>query len=410
MKHIKLGDLDVSRIGLGAMGMSAAYTGAGTDDAESIRTIHRRWSWASPSSTPQRSYGPFTNEELVGRAIKGHRDEVVLATKFGRISHQRGGARILDSSPANIRTAVEGSLRRLGTDHIDLLLPAPRRPQHARSRTPSGPWPISWPRARSATSACPRPGPPPSAAPTPSTRSLHCSRSTPCGPGTPRHEVLPLTARAGHRLRALLPAGPRLPHREDPLHRAVRRQRLAQDQPALHRRELPVQPRIADEVEAVAAEVRRHAGAGGPGLAAGQGDDIAPIPGTRRVPRVEENTAADGIELTAEQIEQARQPHPGRRQHSRRSGHAADRPLTRPRPAPPRPHPPQIHHRPAPQVLLEHCAGQCPECRVRCSNGRPCIPPGATPRTAVILSPSGRSPGHDGFLRERHVADVRFWA
>jgi aryl-alcohol dehydrogenase-like predicted oxidoreductase len=120
MKHIKLGGLEVSRIGLGAMGMSAAYTGAGTDDAESIRTIHRALELGVTLIDTGETYGPFTNEELVGRAIKGRRDQVVLATKFGRISHARGGARILDSSPANIRAAAEGSLRRLGTDHIDL--------------------------------------------------------------------------------------------------------------------------------------------------------------------------------------------------------------------------------------------------------------------------------------------------
>ena len=120
MKHIKLGNLGVSRIGLGAMGMSAAYTGAGTDDAESIRAIRRALDLGVTFLDTAETYGPFTNEELLGRAIKGHRDEVVLATKFGRVSHGRCGARILDSSPANIRIAIEGSLRRLGTDHVDL--------------------------------------------------------------------------------------------------------------------------------------------------------------------------------------------------------------------------------------------------------------------------------------------------
>src|ERR1700761_3101851 len=120
MKHIKLGDLNVSRIGLGAMGMSAAYTGAGTDDAGSIRAIRRALELGVTFLDTAETYGPFVNEELVGRAVKGHRDEVVLATKFGRISHARGGARVPDNSPANIRTAIEGSLRRLGTDHIDL--------------------------------------------------------------------------------------------------------------------------------------------------------------------------------------------------------------------------------------------------------------------------------------------------
>jgi aryl-alcohol dehydrogenase-like predicted oxidoreductase len=65
-------------------------------------------------------YGPYTNEELLARAIRGRRDQVVVATKFGMISHAGGGPGVLDSSPANIRTAVEDSLRRLGTDHIDL--------------------------------------------------------------------------------------------------------------------------------------------------------------------------------------------------------------------------------------------------------------------------------------------------
>jgi aryl-alcohol dehydrogenase-like predicted oxidoreductase len=65
-------------------------------------------------------YGPYINEELVGRAIKGRRDEVVLATKFGLVSHGGAGPWTRDSSAANIRTAVEGSLRRLGTDQIDL--------------------------------------------------------------------------------------------------------------------------------------------------------------------------------------------------------------------------------------------------------------------------------------------------
>src|SRR3954470_20580317 len=120
MRTIKLGDLTVSRIGLGCMGMSFAYTGAGSDDAESIRAIHRALDLGVTLLDTAEIYGPFINEELVGRAIKGRRDQVVLATKFGLVSHAGGGPGIFDSSPANIRAAVEGSLKRLGTDHIDL--------------------------------------------------------------------------------------------------------------------------------------------------------------------------------------------------------------------------------------------------------------------------------------------------
>src|SRR3954463_11330053 len=120
MRHASLGSLDVSSLGLGCMGMSAFYSGAGADDAESIRTIHRALDLGITFLDTAEIYGPYTNEELVGRAIAGRRDEVVLATKFGNLSHPNGGVRQLDSSPANIRTAVEGSLRRLGVDVIDL--------------------------------------------------------------------------------------------------------------------------------------------------------------------------------------------------------------------------------------------------------------------------------------------------
>ena len=120
MKHIKLGDLDVSRIGLGLVSMSYAYTGAGTDDAESIRAIHRALELGVTLLDTAEVYGPYINEELLGKALRGRRDQAVVATKFGLISHAWGGSSHLDSSPANVRTAVEGSLRRLGTDYIDL--------------------------------------------------------------------------------------------------------------------------------------------------------------------------------------------------------------------------------------------------------------------------------------------------
>src|SRR5205807_8296776 len=120
MRRTTLGDLEVSRLGLGCMGMSAFYTGANSDDAESIRTIHRALDLGITLIDTAELYGPYTNEELVGRALAGRREGVVLATKFGLISHRTGGALQVDSSPENIRTAVEGSLKRLGTDHIDL--------------------------------------------------------------------------------------------------------------------------------------------------------------------------------------------------------------------------------------------------------------------------------------------------
>jgi len=118
MKHAHLADLEVGRLGLGAMGMSVAYAGAGSDDAEAIRTVHRAIDLGVTLIDTAEVYGPYVNEELLARALRGRRDQVVLATKFGLISHtDRNG---LDSSPANIRIAVDGSLQRLATDHIDL--------------------------------------------------------------------------------------------------------------------------------------------------------------------------------------------------------------------------------------------------------------------------------------------------
>jgi aryl-alcohol dehydrogenase-like predicted oxidoreductase len=110
--------LEVSTIGLGCMGMSWAY---GTpDDAESMATIHRSIELGCTFFDTAEIYGPYLNEELLGRALQGRRDQVVLATKFGFRIEQ--GRRVgTDSSPAQIVRAVEGSLRRLQTDHIDLL-------------------------------------------------------------------------------------------------------------------------------------------------------------------------------------------------------------------------------------------------------------------------------------------------
>ncbi len=121
MQHAMLGSLRVSRIGLGAMTMAGTYTsGGGLDDAESIRAIHRALDLGVTHIDTAESYGPFHSEEIVGQALQGRRDQVVVATKFGILSHSGRGPGQFDSSPANIRTAVEGSLRRLRTDRIDL--------------------------------------------------------------------------------------------------------------------------------------------------------------------------------------------------------------------------------------------------------------------------------------------------
>lgn len=122
MRHTSLGgNLEVSRLGLGLMGMSAFYTGAGEDDASAIRTIHRAIELGITFFDTAEMYGPYVNEELLAKAIaKRKRSEVTIATKFGTFRHRENGRRGLDGSAENVRLSVEGSLRRLGTDYIDL--------------------------------------------------------------------------------------------------------------------------------------------------------------------------------------------------------------------------------------------------------------------------------------------------
>lgn len=112
--------LQVGSIGLGCMGMSQSYGPA--DEAESIAVLHRAIELGCDFFDTAEGYGPFTNEELLGRAFRGRRDEVIIATKFGfKFENGRQLGTETDSSPAAIRRAVEGSLRRLQSDHIDLL-------------------------------------------------------------------------------------------------------------------------------------------------------------------------------------------------------------------------------------------------------------------------------------------------
>jgi aryl-alcohol dehydrogenase-like predicted oxidoreductase len=301
MKHVTLRDLDVSRLGLGCMGMSAFYTGAGSDDDESIRTIHRALDLGVTFLDTAEIYGPFTNEELVGKAIAGKRDQVVLATKFGLVSHADGAIRKINSSPENIRTALEGSLQRLGTDHIDLYY------QH---RVDPG-TPIE--EVVGVLAEFVGEG---------KVRHIGLSEAA---PDTIRraHAVHPITAlQTEYSLWTRDPEEEILPLLRElgigfvpysPLGRGFLTGALrsvvsldATDfrtaNPRFERENLEQNLKIVDEVEAIAAESGATLAQIALAWLLAQGDDIAPIPGTKRVARLEENVAADAVELTDAQL------------------------------------------------------------------------------------------------------------
>jgi aryl-alcohol dehydrogenase-like predicted oxidoreductase len=302
MKHIQLGNLDVARIGLGCMGMSGSYTGAGTDDAESIRAIHRALDLGVTLIDTAEIYGPFTNEELVGRAIKDRRDDVVLATKFGLVSHNGGGPWNLDSSPANIRIAVEGSLRRLGTDHIDLYY------QHrVDPKTP-----IEQTVGELAELIA-------------EGKIRHIGLSE-AAAGTIRraHEVHPITAlQSEYSLWTRDPEAQVMPLLRElgigfvaysPLGRGFLTGAISstadfadndsrKNNPRFIGENFDVNLRTVEDVKAIAAEVGATPAQVALAWVLAQGDNIAPIPGTKRTSRVEENCAADAIRLSPEQLE-----------------------------------------------------------------------------------------------------------
>ncbi|KQQ21911.1 aldo/keto reductase [Rathayibacter sp. Leaf299] len=302
MKNARLGALEVSRIGLGAMTMAGTYTtGGGLDDDESIRTIHRALDLGVTHIDTAEVYGPFHSEELVGRALRGRRDGVVVATKYGLIRHDGGSTSgAIDSSPANIRAAVEGSLRRLGTDRIDLYY------QH---RVDPG-TPIED--TIGAVAELVAEG-----------KVLHLGLSEASAETIRRaHAVHPIAAlQTEYSLwtrdveDGILPLLRELgigfvPY--SPLgHGLLTGQlRSAADLPEGDWR--TSNPRftggnfernlaLVDEVRAIGAEIGATPAQTALAWILTRGDDIAPIPGTRRVSRVEENTAADAVELSPEQ-------------------------------------------------------------------------------------------------------------
>ncbi len=302
MKHISLGGLSVSRIGLGAMTMAGIYTsGGGLDDDESIRTMHRALDLGVTHIDTAEVYGPFHSEELVGRAIKGRRDQVVVATKFGIISHTGRDPGVPDSSPASIRTAVEGSLKRLGTDHIDLYYQHrvdPRTPIEdtvgvlAELVTEGMVRYIGLSEANTGTIRRAHGVHPVAAL---QTEYSLWSRD-------PEAELLPLLRELGIGFVPYSPLGHGFLTGQIRSVEDIPDDDWRKTNPRFVGENFQRNLRIVDEVEGVAVEAGATPAQIALAWLLAQGDDIAPIPGTRRVARVGENTAADSVVLSAEQI------------------------------------------------------------------------------------------------------------
>jgi aryl-alcohol dehydrogenase-like predicted oxidoreductase len=302
MKHVSLGGLAVSRIGLGAMSMSGYYNvGQGSDD-ESIRAIQRALDLGVTHIDTAEIYGPYTNEELVGRAIKGRRNKVVLATKFGFVSHSGGGPGVIDSSPPNIRTSVEGSLKRLGTDHIDLYYQHRVDPNTPIEDT-IGALADLVTEGKVRYIGLSEAGP----ATIRRAHSVHpvAALQTEYSLWTrdPEAELLPLLRELGIGFVPYSPLGHGFLTGEIRSPDQLSDDDWRKTNPRFTGENFKSNLRIVDEVKAVAAEAGATPAQIALAWLLARGDDIAPIPGTKRVARVEENTAADRIELSAEQIE-----------------------------------------------------------------------------------------------------------
>jgi aryl-alcohol dehydrogenase-like predicted oxidoreductase len=285
------------------MTMAGTYTSEGAlDTSESIRTIHWALDLGVTHIDTAEIYGPFLSEEIVGAALRGRRDQVKIATKFGLVSHANGGPGVTDSSPANVKTAVEGSLQRLDTDHIDLYY------QHRVDRST----PIED--TAGAVAELIAEG-----------KVLHFGLSE-ASPETIRRahavqpvsalqteyslwtrdveaEILPLLRGLGIGFVPYSPLGHGLLTGQirsvDDLAYDDWRKTNPRFTGENFRRNLA----LVDEVRAIGAEIGATPAQTALAWILTRGDDIAPIPGTRRVARVEENTAADAIQLTEAQID-----------------------------------------------------------------------------------------------------------
>jgi aryl-alcohol dehydrogenase-like predicted oxidoreductase len=304
MKTITLGTdgPQIGRIGLGLMGMSAFYTGAGTDDAASIATIHRAIDFGVTLLDTAEIYGPYKNEELLAKVLADRRDEVSVATKFGTILHRTDHTRGLDGSAENVRLSVEGSLKRLGTDHIDLYYQHRMDPGTPIEDTVGALAElISEGKIRQYGLS--------EAAPA-TIRRAHAVH--PVGAlqteyslwsRDPEAELIPLTQELGITFVPYSPLGRGFLTGAITSVDQLDADDFRRQNPRFEGENFDANKRIVEQVQAVASEIGSKPGQVALAWILAQGDNIAPIPGTKRISYLEENVAADSITLTQAQLE-----------------------------------------------------------------------------------------------------------
>jgi aryl-alcohol dehydrogenase-like predicted oxidoreductase len=302
MEQRKLGQLTVPAMGLGCMGMSAFY--GTTDEEESTATIHRAIEIGVNFLDTAEIYGPYKNEELIGRAIAGRRDEVILATKFGNRPAPTDAnpmARVIDGSPANVRRSIEGSLQRLETDHVDLYYQHRIDPNTPIEETVG------------ALAELVKEG-----------KILHIGLSE-ASPETIRraHAVHPIAAvQSEYSIWTRDPEAEVLPTCRElgigfvpysPLGRGFLSGRFSSpadieegdfraNNPRFKGEAFQANMAILDKVKEVAAEKGITPGQLALAWVLAQGEDLVPIPGTKRRSYLEENAAAADVRLTAEEL------------------------------------------------------------------------------------------------------------
>ncbi|WP_107772102.1 aldo/keto reductase [Nocardioides sediminis] len=296
----QLGDLTVSTMGLGCMGMSEFY--GSTDEQQGIDTIHRALDLGVTFLDTADMYGPFTNEQLVGKAIAGRRDEVQLATKFGNERRPDGSRVGINGRPEYVRAACDASLQRLGVDHIDLYYQHrvdPSVPIEDTVGAMAGLVEAGKVRHLGLSEA--------------SANTIRRAHAT--HPITAlqseyslftrdlEDEIIPTIRELGIGLVPYSPLG------RGVLTGAIRQGTLSEDDrrttayfPRLNGEALDANLVLVDKVRRIAEDKGVTPGQLALAWVLAQGDDVVPIPGTKRVAYLEENVGAADVRLTADDL------------------------------------------------------------------------------------------------------------